>query len=195
VIVGHNRRIAWGFTNVGPTVEDLYVENFNGQNAYQTPAGWQPPQHRAEVIHVKGQPDVTLDVVVTRHGPIITDLIPGETRKMAMHWTIYDSLHNPFFRRRLRQQLGRVPESARDLGFARAERRLRRRRRPHRLPCHRARADPQSGDGSLPVSGADDAHEWTGYIPFDKLPMSTTHPREFSPPPTPVSRPTSIPTA
>ena len=27
-----------------------------------------------------------------------------------------------------------------------------------------------AGDGSLPVSGADDQHEWTGYIPFDKLP-------------------------
>src|SRR5262245_28306225 len=42
VIVGHNRRIAWGFTNVGPTVEDLYIETFNDQSAYQTPKGWQP---------------------------------------------------------------------------------------------------------------------------------------------------------
>src|SRR5690349_8871202 len=40
VIVGHNQRIAWGFTNVGPTVEDLYVETFNEQGQYQTPAGW-----------------------------------------------------------------------------------------------------------------------------------------------------------
>ena len=27
-----------------------------------------------------------------------------------------------------------------------------------------------SGDGSLPENGSDDSHEWTGYIPFDKLP-------------------------
>ena len=40
VIVGHNERIAWGFTNVGPTVTDVYVENFNAQGAYQTPTGW-----------------------------------------------------------------------------------------------------------------------------------------------------------
>ena len=26
VVVGHNQRIAWGFTNVGPAVTDLYVE-------------------------------------------------------------------------------------------------------------------------------------------------------------------------
>src|SRR6266404_8491635 len=29
VIVGHNQRIGWGFTNVGPTVEDDYIEEFN----------------------------------------------------------------------------------------------------------------------------------------------------------------------
>ncbi len=40
VIVGHNQRIAWGFTNVGPTVTDVYIENFNAQGAYQTPTGW-----------------------------------------------------------------------------------------------------------------------------------------------------------
>jgi len=37
VIVGHNQRIAWGFTNVGPTVADAFIENFNAQGAYQTP--------------------------------------------------------------------------------------------------------------------------------------------------------------
>ena len=77
VIVGHNQRIAWGFTNVGPTVTDAFIENFNAQGEYQTPQGWQQPEHRAEVIHVKGKPDVTLDVRITRHGPIITDTLPG----------------------------------------------------------------------------------------------------------------------
>jgi penicillin amidase len=105
VIVGHNQRIAWGFTNVGPTVEDLYIEQFNDKGQYEAPEGsakkptpeWRDAQHREEIIHVKGQPDVRLDVIVTRHGPIITDLIPGETRKIALKWTLYDSLHNPFF--------------------------------------------------------------------------------------------------
>ena len=59
VIVGHNQRIAWGFTNVGPTVTDVYIENFNSQGAYQTPSGWVQPEHRTEIIHVKGKPDVT----------------------------------------------------------------------------------------------------------------------------------------
>src|SRR5262249_41400478 len=57
VIVGHNQRIAWGFTNVGPTVEDVYIETFNDGGQYLTPQGWRNPERRREVIHVKNQPD------------------------------------------------------------------------------------------------------------------------------------------
>ena len=72
VMVGHNRRIAWGFTNLGPDVEDVFVENFNAQGEYQTPEGWRKPEVRHEVIHVKRGRDVEMDVLVTRHGPIIS---------------------------------------------------------------------------------------------------------------------------
>src|SRR5258706_4517398 len=97
VIVGHNQRIGWGFTNVGPTVEDVFIEEFNAQGQYKTPAGWRDPQHRQEIIHVKGQPNVTLDVAITRHGPIITDLVPSETRKLALHWILCHGMSLPFF--------------------------------------------------------------------------------------------------
>ena len=97
VIVGHNQRIAWGFTNLGPTVEDVYVETFNPDGQYLTPDGWQQPEHRREVIHVKEKEDVVVDVVLTRHGPIVTELQPGETRKLALRWTLYDGTRSPFF--------------------------------------------------------------------------------------------------
>jgi penicillin amidase len=97
VIVGHNQRIGWGFTNVGPTVEDDFIEEFNAAGQYKTPAGWVEPQHRRETIHVKGKPDVTLDVVTTRHGPIVTELLPGETRKIALRWTLQDGMGQVFF--------------------------------------------------------------------------------------------------
>ena len=96
VVVGHNQRIAWGFTNIGGTVEDLYIETFNNEGKYKTPNGWQDPQHRQEIIHVKGQPDVTIDVTITRHGPIVSDLIPAEKRKLALRWTLYEGVRNPF---------------------------------------------------------------------------------------------------
>ncbi len=170
VIVGHNRRIAWGFTNVGPSVEDLYIETFNDQGAYQTPQGWQQTQDRTEVIHVKGQKSAIVHVLTTRHGPIISDLIPGETRKIALHWTIYDSMSNPFFAIDSAQNwdeflraLSTWDSPSQNAMYADVD---------GHIGYHATARIPirKTGDGSLPVNGADDAHEWTGYIPFEKLP-------------------------
>ena len=170
VIVGHNQRIAWGFTNVGPTVTDVYIENFNGQGAYQTPGGWAQPEHRTEVIHVKGKPDVNVDVRITRHGPIVTEIVSGETRPLALRWTLYDSLHIPFldvneaqnwqdFRRAFTQ----LDAPGQNVVFADVDGNIGY-QTTGKVPIRAA------GDGSLPVSGADNAHEWTSYIPFEKLP-------------------------
>src|ERR1700678_487486 len=170
VIVGHNQRIAWGFTNVGPTVADAYIENFNTQGQYQTPQGWVQPEQREETIHVKGKPDVTVDVKITRHGPVISELIPGETRQVALRWTLYDGLHMPFFDvdtaqnwNDFCQAFARLDAPGQNVVYADVDGNIGYHATGH-VPIRTA------GDGSLPVSGTDDAHEWTGYIPFDKLP-------------------------
>ncbi|MFZ0955376.1 MAG: penicillin acylase family protein [Candidatus Sulfotelmatobacter sp.] len=170
VIVGHNQRIAWGFTNVGPTVTDIYIENFNAQGAYQTPQGWLQPEHRTEVIHVKGKPDITIDVKITRHGPIVTDLVPGETRPLALRWTLYDGLRMPFFDVNSAQNwdefqkaFAQLDAPGQNVVYADVD---------GNIGYHATGKVPirAAGDGSLPVSGADNAHEWTSFIPFDKLP-------------------------
>jgi penicillin amidase len=170
VIVGHNQRIAWGFTNVGPAVTDAFIENFNGQGAYQTPQGWQQPEHRAEVIHIKGKPDLTVDVRITRHGPIITDTLPGETRHVALRWTLYDGLRMPLFDvnsaqnwDEFRKAFSQFDAPGQNVVYADVEGNIGYQATGH-VPIRAA------GDGGLPVSGADDAHEWTSYIPFEKLP-------------------------
>jgi penicillin amidase len=71
-------------------VEDIYIEKFNDKGEYLTPQGWVKPEHRKEIIEVKGKPEVNLDVVITRHGPIITGIVPGEKRLLALKWVIYD---------------------------------------------------------------------------------------------------------
>ncbi|HTZ84580.1 MAG TPA: penicillin acylase family protein [Candidatus Acidoferrales bacterium] len=176
VIVGHNQRIAWGFTNVGPTVTDIYIENFNAQGQYQTPSGWMQPEHREEVIHVKGKADVDVDVRVTRHGPIVTELVPGETRAMALRWTLYDGLHIPFFDVNAAQNwqdftkaFSQLDAPGQNVVYADVD---------GNIGYHTTGKVPirASGDGSLPVSGADDAHEWKSYIPFDKLPNTYNPP-------------------
>ena len=170
VIVGHNRRLAWGFTNVGPTVTDVYIENFNAQGAYQTPTGWEQPEHRVEVIHVKGKPDVTVDVKITRHGPIISELVAGETRPLALRWTLYDGLRVPFFDvngaqnwDEFKKAFSQLDAPGQNVVYADVD---------GNIGYHTTGKVPirAAGDGSLPVSGADNAHEWTSYIPFDQLP-------------------------
>ncbi len=104
IAVGHNDHIAWGFTALGGDTQDVYIEQLNGQGAYralnspensfENSSGsqeWLPLQHEHEVIHVRGGHDVPLDVERTAHGPLITALIPGEHRALALHWTIYDA--------------------------------------------------------------------------------------------------------
>jgi penicillin amidase len=170
VIIGHNQRIAWGFTNVGPTVADGFIENFNAQGAYQTPQGWRQPEHRSEVIHVHGMPDVTVDVRITRHGPIITDILRGETRQVALRWTLYDGLHTAFFDvdtaqnwQDFRKAFSQLDAPGQNVVYADVDGNIGYQATGH-IPIRAA------GDGSLPVSGSDDTHEWKSYIPFDKLP-------------------------
>jgi penicillin G amidase len=170
VIVGHNQRIAWGFTNVGPTVTDVYIENFNAQGAYQTAQGWAQPEHRSEVIHVKGKADVMVDVKTTPHGPIITELIPGETRALALRWTLYEAPHVPLFEintaqnwEDFRHAFSQWDAPGQNVVYADVDGNIGY-QATSKVPIRAA------GDGSLPVSGADNAHEWTGYIPFEKLP-------------------------
>ena len=82
ILLGRNQRIAWGFTNTGPDVQDLYLEDENGR--FTT---------IEETIRVKGAPDETLRVRYSRHGPVISDVsrLAAEAapagRAIAMAWT------------------------------------------------------------------------------------------------------------
>jgi penicillin amidase len=170
VIVGHNQRIGWGFTNIGATVEDDFIEEFNAQGQYKTPAGWVDAQHRQETIHVKGKPDVTLDVVTTRHGPIITELLPGETRKIALRWTLQDGMGLMFFDvdssenwDEFRKAFSTFGAPGQNVVYGDVDGHIGY-QATGRVPIRAA------GDGSLPVSGSDNAHEWKGFIPFDEMP-------------------------
>jgi penicillin amidase len=178
IILGHNEHIAWGATNLGPDVQDLYLEKFDKDNPrrYLTPAGWREAEVRREEIKVrKSATDPTTDVVpyevtVTRHGPIIFE---KDGARYALRWTALepDSFEFEAFyalnRARnwseFRAALSRYPGPTQNFIYADTD--------GHigyygagRIPIRR------TGDGSLPYDGATDAGEWTGYIPFDELP-------------------------
>ena len=75
VIIGHNDKIAWGFTNTGPDVMDLFIEkvNPNNPNQYMQSGQWVNFQTRTETINVSGDKPVTITIRSTDHGPVISD--------------------------------------------------------------------------------------------------------------------------
>jgi penicillin amidase len=171
VIIGHNQRIAWGMTNTGPDVQDLYVEKFNPSNPdqYLHNGQWVQADVRHETIKVRDAKDYQLTVRVTRHGPIIAD---QGGRSLALCWTALQphALQFPFlalnqahdwqgFRDAIRHFTG--PEQ--NMVYADVEGNVGY-YAPAWVPVRRR------GDGSVPAPGDSDAYDWTGYIPFEDLP-------------------------
>ena len=179
IVIGHNERIAWGVTNLGPDVQDLYIEKFDKDNPtkYQTPSGWRDAEIRHEQINVRKNPidpksveAQTFDVVVTRHGPIILE---KENTRYALRWTMLDpvTLETPgiFAINRARNwkeftaALATYNGPTQNFVYADVD---------GHIGYYGAGRIPirKSGDGSVPYDGGTDDGEWTGLIPFDKLP-------------------------
>src|SRR5262249_39072296 len=149
-------------------VQDLFIETFNAKGEYETPTGWEVPEHHREVIHVKGEADTVIDVITTRHGPIISDLFPCEPGKFALQWTIYDPETLHFHVQQLdaaqnwdefRAALSPFAGATQNVVYADVD---------GHIGFQAAGWVPvrTSGDGALPVPGADGMHDWKGYVPF-----------------------------
>lgn len=87
VAIGHNQRIAWGFTIIGTDQADLYVEETNPNNPleYRTETGWSKMTIVREDIPVKGSGNRSVDLKFTRHGPVIAE-DPARHRVYALKW-------------------------------------------------------------------------------------------------------------
>ena len=75
VIIGYNSDIAWGLTNMGPDVQDLFIEKINpgNENQYQVDDEWIDMQRTTEIIEVAGSDPIVIEVRETHHGPIVSD--------------------------------------------------------------------------------------------------------------------------
>jgi penicillin amidase len=86
VVIGRNDHVAWGFTTAYADTQDLFVETLLDNGQYATPDGPRPLIRRQEVIRVKGEKPVTIEVQSTRHGPLM-DVDPAQHRGYALAWT------------------------------------------------------------------------------------------------------------
>jgi penicillin amidase len=173
VVIGHNDKIAWGFTNNGADVQDLYIETFNPavHDEYLVKGAWTKAHTIDEVIKVKGQLDAHFSVVVTRHGPVVQH--DGE-KAYALRWTATEpgGLANSYnflgktknweeFRNTMKKVWGPGQNAVYadvqgNIGYIMAA----------RVPIRK------KGRGEVPVPGDSDDYEWTGYVPFEQLPQA-----------------------
>jgi penicillin amidase len=178
VIIGHNDNIAWGMTNVGPDVQDVYEEKFDPDNAkrYMTPAGWRDAEIRHEEIRVrKGFTDsatepVAFDVTVTRHGPIVFE---KSGKRYALRWTALDPTLNTADSVYLINRAHNWKEFSAALeSFTAPTQNIVYADSAGHIGYHAAGVIPirKSGDGSVPYDGSTDAGEWTKFIPIAELP-------------------------
>jgi penicillin amidase len=102
VILGHTEHMAWGFTNVGADVLDIFVEQLNptNPNQYMYNDAYRDFEIVDETIHTKEGNDIPFNVSVSVHGPCIDSVTNvydsnGESgRNLAMNWTGNDIVHN-----------------------------------------------------------------------------------------------------
>jgi penicillin amidase len=183
LIIGHNGSIAWGITSTYGDTQDLFVEREldDPPGHYLTPEGPRPFETRQEVIAVRGEDDVTITVRQTRHGPVVSDVVPesrvaiGEGKVLALAWPALrgdDRTAEAVFRLNRARSWDEAAEAMRDFHspqqtFVIADRYgsiglL----APGRVPIRRA------GDGSVPVPGWTGEYDWAGLIPYDDLPRA-----------------------
>jgi penicillin amidase len=196
VVVGHNDRIAWGVTNVGPDVQDLYIERTNPQNPsqYEVNGQWVDFDVVHETLQVAGGEPVDLTVRYTRHGPVISDTYGGledfsanagidlpETYVIALRWTALEpsrtfpalwKLDMAQNYEDFRAATSEFDVPSQNFVYADVDGNIAY-QTPGRIPIR------AGGDGTLPVPGWTDEYEWLGYIPFEELPFAYNPPQGY----------------
>jgi penicillin G amidase len=179
VVAGHNRQVAWGFTDSCSDVQDLYEEHLrqtsDGGWEVEFNGNWQPALVRKEEILIKGGGKVEEDVVVTPHGPIINTLFKKafpEAPPLALRWTALDP--DDTFQAVLdmnmagdclefKEALRHFDNPSQNIVFADTQGNIAYTMNG-RVPIR------AKGDGTIPSPGWNGEYEWKGYIPFDELP-------------------------
>jgi penicillin amidase len=184
VAIGHNERIAWGFTIVGTDQSDLYVEETKQDDPRQYRVGdaWQPMQIVKETIRVRGQAEpVELELRLTRHGPVIYQ---DESNRIAvaLKWVGSEPGGTAYLgslsvaRAQNREEFLRALEAwkspSENFVYADVD---------GNIGWVAAALSPirDSWDGLLPVPGARGRYEWQGFLPVKDLPQSFNPPRHW----------------
>lgn len=188
VVLGRTAGVAWGFTNTGPDVQDLYLEQIHPDNPsrYRTPEGWAAFETREEFIPVKGRADEKITVRHTRHGPVLSDaqashgkVIATNRFVLALRWSALET-DNQTVLAGLRANFAHtVPEL--EAAFARYHSPMQNLvaadtdgrttfRAIGRVPLRSPQNDLR---GMAPAPGWDARYDWVGWLPAGQEPAAS----------------------
>lgn len=177
IILGHNEQIAWGVTNTGPDVQQLYIEQRNPDNPHEFlfEDEWEKATVMEEPIQVKDGKTVDYEVVETRHGPIVSEFASesGKDTVLSLRWTALDAsteleaimeMNRATDWEEFEQGLEKFLVPAQNFVFASNDGTIAYKANG-KIPIYE---DGQ--DALLPLNGWEAESEWQGYIPYDELP-------------------------
>jgi len=192
VIIGHNSSSAWGFTNMGPDVQDLYIEKINSsnQNQYEVDGEWVEMDRFTEIIYLPNEDPIIIEVRETHHGPIISDRdypinnsgFAEESRMelpdnyaISLSWTaLYP---------------GKTFQAIRDFNYMKSYEEFREATRNFDVPAQNLLYADIKGNiayqspgmipiraaghtGQYPIAGWISSNDWAGFVPFEDLPYA-----------------------
>ena len=182
IVLGRNDRIAWGMTNTGPDVQDLYIEKLDAAGNYLTPDGPRPFAVIDETIKVKGAPDEKLRVRVSRHGPVISDVSRAASDPTPRGYVLAFAWTALFDDDKTMQWMRKVARAGNWQDFLAAARDYQVPQQnmvyadvdgnigyvaPGRIPVRKPENDLK---GLAPAPGWEARYDWAGWIPFEELP-------------------------
>ena len=86
-LIGHNGKVAWGFTTTHGDTSDIFIEKIDPADAgrYLSPEGSVPFESREEIIKLRGGEEVTVTIRDSRHGPIVSDAHGGSRQALTAY--------------------------------------------------------------------------------------------------------------
>ncbi len=180
VVIGHNRDIAWGFTNAMLDDADFFVEKVDGDNVMYR-RKWVPLSRRVETIRVRGGRDETLTVRETPHGPILSPLFTGVADALSLRWVGFDggdpvgalhAINRAGNRQEFLAAAAGFPHPAQNVVYADAAGNIGV-VMIGKIPLRKG------GSGQLPVPGDTGAWDWKGTVPFADNPKTWNPPEGF----------------
>ena len=193
VVIGHNGALAWGLTNMGADVTDFFLERIDRDGA-RVDDGHEQLGARVETIEVAGGDDVEIAILSTRHGPIVSDVLPvnpaaqapvpedapGTRFAVSLAWTALEPGRtvDALFSLMTADDADDVAAAAalfdvpsQNIVFATTDGRIGY-QAPGRIPVRATVDGPVPSDGTWPRPGWDSRYDWQGWVDPAAMPRA-----------------------